>query len=265
MGSARTGSLFTFLISILALTIGSAQLALAFTDPPDQGTFTLQVPRLAVSSDGLPPGGEPGSAGTEPRLLAQASAGGGAPAAPAQGESLFGRPPLRQGSWEVGAIAAFSVSGAGGPNIRTGPNQSAVVRAWWLLPRVGYTFWETPWWPGSFQVYLEPAAAYITAPSQTYILGVNIIVRHTLLVWRRFSPYIEGGAGLLNTNLRLAKALDETIEFMPQGGVGFHLHVAERLSLNVGYRFHHISNAGLGEKNGGINSHFPYIGFTHFF
>lgn len=192
------------------------------------------------------------------RLVAQAPGGAMAPAAPPQASSLLGRRPLRQGSWEAGALAAFSLSGAGGPSARP------TVQAYWLLPRIGYTFWEIPWYPASFQIYLEPAVAYITHPAKTYLLGVNAILRHTFTVWQRVSPYIEGGAGLLNTNLR-HRALDETIEFMPQVGAGFHLHVFERVSLNAGYRWHHISNAGLGDRNLGLNSHFPYVGFTYFF
>ncbi len=193
--------------------------------------------------------------------LAQAPPGASAPAAPAarpQPESIPGRRPLRQGSWEAGALGAFMISGAYGTKIHT------VVRAYWLLPRIGYTFAEIPWYPGSSRAYLEPAAAFIPHPAKTYILGVNVILRHTIRVGGRFSPYIEGGAGLLNTNLR-TRALGESIEFMPQVGAGLHLHVTERVSLNAGYRWHHISNAGLAERNLGINSHFPYAGFSYFF
>lgn len=219
--------------------------------------FGLNAPSLTVSSDFLPVLDDPGAGAADPPILAQAPQGSGAPGS-GPSPSIFGRRPLRQGSWEAGALAAFSISGAGGP--RSNP----VVRAWWLLPRVGYTFLEIPWYPASLQIYLEPAVAFIAQPAKTYILGVNAILRHTFLVWERFSPYIEGGAGLLNTNLR-HRALAETIEFMPQVGAGFHIHVGDRVSLNAGYRWHHISNAGLGERNLGINSHFPYVGFTYFF
>lgn len=163
-------------------------------------------------------------------------------------------------------MGVFSLSdGAGGPEIRTGPNMRAIVRALWLLPRIGYTFWEVPWWPGSFQLHLEPMAAFIYSPTDTYLLGVNLNLRHTFLIWRRFSPYIEGGAGILNTNLRVGRALGETIEFIEHAGAGFHLHISGRISLSAGYRWTHISNAGLDERNSGINSHFPYLGFTYFF
>lgn len=52
---------------------------------------------------------------------------------------------------------------------------------------------------------------------------------------------------------------------MLQVGVGFHLHLSERLSLTTGYRFHHFSNAGIEKPNLDVNSHFPYVGVTYFF
>ncbi len=255
MGSQPRRLAFALLIAV-PLAAASALPTPALADGPEP--FALQVPRLSISSDFLPSSEDPGTAEVDRSVLAQASPGAAAASAQPQRESVVGRRPLRQGSWEAGALAAFSVSGAGGPSARP------TVQAYWLLPRVGYTFWEIPWYPASLQIYLEPAVAYITHPAKTYLLGVNAILRHTFTVWNGFSPYIEGGAGLLNTNLR-HRALDETIEFMPQVGAGFHLHVMDRVSLNAGYRWHHISNAGLGDRNLGLNSHFPYVGFTYFF
>jgi lipid A 3-O-deacylase PagL len=43
------------------------------------------------------------------------------------------------------------------------------------------------------------------------------------------------------------------------------VNLFEGFSFDVGYRYQHISDAGLTERNRGINSHLPYIGFTHFF
>ena len=253
MGSQLRRLALAFLIALL-IAAASGLPALALAD--EAARYTLQVPRLTLPSDFLPVGEEPDLAEAEPPLLAQAASGAGAPAAQPQGESLFGRRPLRHGSWEVGAALAFSISGNHGPRIGT------VVRAFWLLPQIGYTFAEVPW--GSFQVYLVPQGAFIITPRKTYLVGLATIVRHTFYLSRRFMPYIDGGAGFLNTNLR-TRALGESIEFDPQFGAGFYLHLTERVSLNAGYRFHHISNAGLANRNLGINSHFPYAGLSFFF
>jgi opacity protein-like surface antigen len=123
---------------------------------------------------------------------------------------------------------------------------------------------ETPWYPGSVQIFAEPYVALITTPTKTYYVGLDLILRHTLLTWNRVSPYIEGGAGIIHTNLR-QRALGGTIEFTPQVGAGFYVHVTERFAVNAGYRLHHISNAGTASQNLGVNSSKPYGGFTFFF
>ena len=144
-----------------------------------------------------------------------------------------------------------------------------VVRMYWLIPKVGYTFAEFPsGWPylGSFQIFLEPSIAYITHPARTYLLGVSAIFRHNFLLWDRVVPYIDGGAGFLNTNLRI-RALGEVIEFIPQGGLGVVFLVGERTSLDLGWRYQHISNAGQTEpkRNIGINSLFFHGGVSWHF
>jgi hypothetical protein len=252
VGSQR--SIFAFALPIALSLAASALPATALAEEP--GRFTLQIPRLTLSSDSLPLGEEPDPAGAEPPLLAQAGAGTGAPSGQPQPTGGPTHAPLRRGSWEVGGTVAYSLSSFGGPDIGT------VVRAIWFLPHIGYTFAEVPW--GSFQVYLMPQAAFIWSPQKTYLIGLATIVRHTFYLSRRFMPYIDGGAGFLNTNLR-TRALGDSIEFDPQFGAGFYVHMTERLSFLAGFRFHHISNAGLASQNLGINSYFPYAGLSFFF
>ena len=244
------------LLASLLVPLGFLSAGPALASQDDLSAFTLEVARLSVAPDLDPESESLEGAAPGTMRLAQAAPGGGSAAASPPGREP--KAPLRQGSWEAGAIGAYSISGAGGPNIGT------VIRAFWLFPRIGYTFWEVPWYPGSFQIALEPGAAFITTPAKTYAIGLNTVLRHTLLVWRRFFPYLEGGAGFLNTNLR-TRSLGESIEFLLQAGGGFRLFPHERLSLDAGFRWTHISNAGLGERNLGVNSYMPYIGFTVYF
>lgn len=198
--------------------------------------------------------------------LAAGPAGAAEPGPAAPTGTAAARPaPLRKGSLEVGAMAAYSFSAQ---DIGDAP-VGKVVRMYWLIPKVGYTFAEFPGgrpYLGSFQIFLEPAVAYITHPARTYLLGVSAILRHNFLLWDRVVPYVDGGAGLLNTNLRI-QALGEVIEFMPQGGVGVLFRVGQRASVDVGWRYHHISNAGQTEprRNLGINSLFFHGGFSYHF
>jgi len=173
--------------------------------------------------------------------------------------------PLRAGSVEVGVMGAYSLSASYLGETPVGK----VVRMYWLIPKIGYTFLEFPGgspYLGSFQVFLEPSIAYITHPARTYLLGASAIFRHNFLLWDRVVPYIDGGAGILNTNLRI-QALGEVIEFMAVGGVGALFRVGRRTTVDLGWRYQHISNAGQTEnrRNIGINSHFFHGGISWHF
>lgn len=52
--------------------------------------------------------------------------------------------------------------------------------------------------------------------------------------------------------------------FTPQVGVGLRYRIGERSALSLEYRFAHISDGGITERNGGINSHLVLIGFSIF-
>ncbi len=231
---------------------------------PCAAAASLGVEGLRVSLDmqAQEADAEPGAEGPPPLHLAQAQPAGPAavPSPPPERAA-----PLRTGSWEAGVMLGYSFSceACGDAPVHK------VVRMYWLVPKIGYTFWEFPkGWPyqGSFQVFFEPAAAYITQPARTYLLSLSAILRHNFMLWRRVIPYLEGGAGFLNTNLRI-RALGEVIEFIPQGGGGLRFRVTEQTSLDLGARFQHISNAGQTEpsRNIGINSLFFYGAFAYHF
>lgn len=240
-------------------------LAVMNCSPAWAADASLGVPGLRAAGDVAADDAGEGARGT-------AGASGPRTQAPPAGPDTSGpavptpRPgPLRKGSVEVGAMFAYSFSAE---DIGDAP-VGKVVRMYWLIPKIGYTFAEFPGgspYLGSFQIFLEPSFAYITHPARTYLLGLSAIFRHNFLLWDRVVPYIDGGAGFLNTNLRI-QALGEVIEFMPQAGVGVLFRLGERTTLDVGWRYHHISNAGQTEprRNIGINSLFFHGGFSYHF
>ncbi len=52
----------------------------------------------------------------------------------------------------------------------------------------------------------------------------------------------------------------EAIEFTPQASLGLHYLIDEKWSIDAEAMFHHISNAGLAERNRGINALGGFIG-----
>ncbi len=72
----------------------------------------------------------------------------------------------------------------------------------------------------------------------------------------RWFPYFEGGIGLIYNDLR-GYDLGSQILFSDNAGVGIGYRTDDGKRISFGYRFRHISHAGLwAEANDGLNSHF---------
>lgn len=106
------------------------------------------------------------------------------------------------------------------------------------------------WYQGNFDLLLEGEFLF-DFDGGTY-QGVALLFRYNFLNGSRFFPFIEGGSGIGNLDFDLDDQ-DDGVSFSPQGGVGFHYFVGERLSLGAAARYHHISNAGTHHPNNSIN------------
>lgn len=76
-------------------------------------------------------------------------------------------------------------------------------------------------------------------------------------------PFVEGGEGLLYTDLR-GQGLGTRFQFSSQAGAGLHWFVRPRLALTAAYRLRHISNAGITDHNRGLNTDFFMLGAVYF-
>jgi opacity protein-like surface antigen len=79
-------------------------------------------------------------------------------------------------------------------------------------------------------------------------------------------PYVEVGAGLVWTDLgdRIPEKGSQ-LNFNLQMGTGLSYVVTATTSVNVSYRFQHISNAGTAEPNHGIDAGVVLIGISKIF
>lgn len=79
---------------------------------------------------------------------------------------------------------------------------------------------------------------------------------------RRFEPFLTAGGGFLYFDRRL---FGETqFNFTAQMGGGVQLFTGHGSTLDLGYKYHHISNANLGDQNPGMDSHTLFIGVSFF-
>ena len=110
---------------------------------------------------------------------------------------------------------------------------------------------------GWFQYYLEPSKSYTAE-------GLKVALRYHFIGLGPLVPYLEATAGVGGTTLNVNE-IRSNFTFVLEGGGGVSYFVAPAWSVNVGYRFQHISNADLAGPNRGVNSNTGVLGVSYHF
>jgi opacity protein-like surface antigen len=93
--------------------------------------------------------------------------------------------------------------------------------------------------------------------------GSPVGVQVNFVHFRRVEPFLTTGGGFLYFNHQLFRQTN--FNFTAQLGAGVQLFtVSRRTALDLGYKYHHISNANLGNQNPGLDSHMLFVGFSLF-
>jgi hypothetical protein len=93
-------------------------------------------------------------------------------------------------------------------------------------------------------------------------IGLKLYLRRQ----KRVKPFVDGSAGFLYfrepvpVNTQGATKFNWTFDF----GGGIQVSTGERRAITVGYKLHHISNAGRSEINPGLDANLFYVGFSIF-
>jgi lipid A 3-O-deacylase len=164
------------------------------------------------------------------------------------------------GSWEFGLRSGYSISQR---NVDMVP----------VHLRVGYTLFKGKKWlfpSGALEVSAEPFASVITSitrpsnrsGSTEFGLGLPVLTYYFDL-GNSLYPYIEGGLGLLYTDLR-GYNLGGHFQFLETVGAGATYFLSNNLAINLGWRYRHISNANIYKDNAGLNSSIILAGFSYF-
>ncbi len=113
------------------------------------------------------------------------------------------------------------------------------------------------------RLVVEPSVAAILGDAESVEAQVvpMIHLRPTSEATSRWSPYVEGGVGLAYTAVHGLR-LGSELQFSDQIGAGIVLPPWRGRRISVGYRFRHLSHAGLWAKtNSGLNTQFLVITF----
>jgi lipid A 3-O-deacylase len=119
------------------------------------------------------------------------------------------------------------------------------------------------WYRGNFELLLEGTFLYMLEPKRGIAGGLAPGVRYNFLTGTRIIPFLQAGVGFIALDADLTRQSDG-LNFILQSGLGLHYFITQRTALTGEWRFHHISNASIHDKNAGINSSLFMLGVTYF-
>jgi len=118
----------------------------------------------------------------------------------------------------------------------------------------------------NFRMLGEITYSKATTGPDGFFAGGTLLLRYDLDRRGKVTPYAQIGVGVLYTDLYkdYSQALvGNNIEFNPQAGLGFRYSINQNLSFDAEGIFHHVSNAGFGDRNIGVNGLGFLIGLTY--
>jgi hypothetical protein len=100
------------------------------------------------------------------------------------------------------------------------------------------------WYQGQTTVGAEAVCIEFREPVLTHGIGFTPEIKYTCVALDRLRPYVEFAGGPFWNDLggRIPKE-SSRLNFIMTAGVGVSWFLTHQTVLNVGYRFHHISNA----------------------
>ena len=117
---------------------------------------------------------------------------------------------------------------------------------------------------GTFEGVIEPFANLVTSPDTNAEVGFSLLLKYSHNITSRLSPFIEAGAGMIYTTQHTHEQGTQ-FNFIPQAGIGLQFLLTKHWALTGGYRYRHLSNAGIDDENVGIDHHFGLVGVSYFF
>ena len=164
-------------------------------------------------------------------------------------------------------MACWGAIGKGMICSRTLPRQT--VNAIYVLPQLGLVLTDElgsgMLVAGNVEGLIEPMAAHYYEPFSASAFGGSLVVKYNFLSFGRWMPFWDAGAGMLWTDLAPRIPEQSTqFNFILQTGPGVSYFVSENWAITTGIRFHHISNANIGDRNTGLNAWLFNLGVSFF-
>ena len=172
-------------------------------------------------------------------------------------------PKITIGTQEVGLTAGYLLPHRLTTDHTTKQQGPAIMPSWMMTitDPVGDS-----WYRGQVSIGAEMVYIQFQEPFLTHGVGFTPKIKYSFVALDRIRPYAEFAGGPFWTDLA-GKIPEESsrFNFVLTAGIGVSYFLTDQTALNVGYRFHHISNGGTHYPNLGLNASLPFGGFSFFF
>jgi lipid A 3-O-deacylase len=173
------------------------------------------------------------------------------------------KPRLTVGTREISLSAGYLLPHRLTTEHTTKQSGPALMPSWAMVltDPIGKSFYRGQLLLGAEIVYIQ-----FQEPFLTHGVGFTPKIKYMFEGTGRLRPYLEFAGGLFYTDLGGRIPEESTqFNFILTAGGGLSWFFTSQFSFNVGYRFHHISNAGTRMPNLGLNSSLPFGGFSFYF
>ncbi len=133
----------------------------------------------------------------------------------------------------------------------------------------GYMPWDVKgngWWRGNFEAVGEAFGGRVFDGPGSYLAGGTAWLRYNFVPRNTpgLVPYLQGGVGAESIDVD-RRIVGQAFNFNVSAAAGLRYFVGRNWSLNLEFRFQHLSNANMAPRNLGINAAGPMLGVSYFF
>jgi opacity protein-like surface antigen len=151
------------------------------------------------------------------------------------------------------------VQAGGGISLQHDPRGGIVFA---LLPRLGYVVHEfTAIVPGSVEIVAQPTYLAVFQGDTAHVGGLAFLAKYNFRTGTAWTPYVEGGAGVSYASTDVPR-FGSQFNFILEAGVGIQYALSDRHTVNLGWLYHHLSNANTHPPNPSFNSGLFLLGFS---
>lgn len=157
---------------------------------------------------------------------------------------------MQKGTWDLGVWAQGGHSIFGGTTVDTGIMSAGV--------RIGKVLSEehgSGWLRGNFEYAVDLVPVTVVFQQNTVYGGgfSPILLRWNFTSGHKVAPWFELGGGVLFTTSDVP-GFTNNVNFTPQAAIGLNIFRSQKRSVDLSFKYLHISNAGLATPNPGLNT-----------